>query len=182
MPKEMKWSYRTIGPFSLPQQAHGVYSVLLTVRFFSIVLDGFTTPLMSFIAEKDNQKIEADLGLFFQRERFGELNTQLIFAECKTFNCFEKKDVKRMMLLGKEFPGAVLIFATLNKSLSNNEKKLIAKIADKSRKDRFARRPFNPILILTGRELFSNFYDSELREDYGWHIEFDSSLTAKRLF
>ena len=32
---EVGWSYRTLGPFSLPRRAHGAFTVLLTLRFFS---------------------------------------------------------------------------------------------------------------------------------------------------
>jgi hypothetical protein len=46
-PKEMVWAYRSTGPFSLPQRAYGVYTVLLTLRFFARVLNCPTTPLLS---------------------------------------------------------------------------------------------------------------------------------------
>lgn len=32
---KLKWAYRLIGPFSLPQKSYGIYTVLLTLRFFS---------------------------------------------------------------------------------------------------------------------------------------------------
>jgi hypothetical protein len=121
-PKELKWAYRTFGPFSLPNQAYGVYSVLLTLRFFSQLLDGATTPLMSFIANKDGKKIEADLGILFQESKFGYKKTELIFAECKTYNHFGKKDTDRMILLADQFPGAFIVFATLRRLLTQKEK------------------------------------------------------------
>src|SRR5207253_11437976 len=43
-PARIRWAYRTIGPFSLPHYAYGGYTVLLTHRFFSRLLDGATTP------------------------------------------------------------------------------------------------------------------------------------------
>ena len=155
--KKVKWAYRTLGPFSLPNQADGAYTVLLTLRFFSdlLLLGGATTPLMSFTAQKDGMKpLEADLALFFQVSGIVNSSHELIFAECKTFNDFEKQDVKRMTDLGKAFPNAVLVFATLKKKLSNNEKKIFLPMVNDSRKNWEKGFPFNPVLILTGTELF----------------------------
>ena len=57
-PKDVKWSYRTLGPFRLPKQADGAYTVLLTLRFFSdfSLLGGATTPLMSFKAKRNGTR------------------------------------------------------------------------------------------------------------------------------
>ena len=155
--KEVKWAYRTLGPFSSSNQAHGAYTVLLTLRFFhQFTFPGSAiTPLMSFTGKKDEMEIEADLALFFQESRFLDPKTELIFAECKTFNSFEEKDAKRMINLGKQFPGAVLVFATLKETLSTNEKRIFSSIANYYREDRRNKRPFNPIMILTGIELIS---------------------------
>jgi hypothetical protein len=162
-PREINWAYRAIGPFSLPRRAYGVYSVLLTLRFFSRLLDGATTPMLSFTAKKGSLEIEADLGLFFQRSRLSPTETELIFAECKTFGRFKEKDKNRMLELGKEFPGAVLVFGTLQTTLTKAEKALIRTVANRGRKFFKSERPFNPVLILTGNELLS---DKEPRETW----------------
>ena len=164
--KEITWSHRTLGPFSSPNQAHGAYTVLLTLRFFSklMLLGGATTPLMSFTAEKGKVEMEADLALFFQTSKFGDSKTEVIFAECKTFNDFEKKkDVDKMVDLGDAFPGAILVFATLKESLKQKEKTILRRVVNRSRKYRKNNRPFNPVLILTGKELFlESLWDSHL--------------------
>ena len=165
--KEIKWSYRTLGPFSFPKQAHGAYTVLLTLHFFSFLLDGAITPLMSFTAEKGKVEMEADLALFFQGSKFGDSKTEVIFAECKTFNAFQKKDADRMINLGDAFPGSVLVFATLKKSLSQKEKTILRPVVNRSRKYRKNDRPFNPVLILTGTELFSELDLSQSWEEAG---------------
>ena len=108
-----------------PRQAYGVYSVLLTLHFFAHVLDGATTPIMSFIAKRGNKNIEADLGLFYQNTEFGKEKREIIFAECKTYNRFVKKDIDRLKILASAFPGSIIVFSTLNSSLTINEKKLI---------------------------------------------------------
>lgn len=162
--QKVKWAYRTVGPFSSSNQADGAYTVLLTLRFFWKIIfsDSAMTPLMSFIGKKGNVEIEADLALFFQESKSRHSKTDLIFAECKTFNSFRKKDVDRMKNLGKAFPGAVLVFAKLEESLSHEEKKILSSLANHSRRNRKNGRPFNPILILTGTELISeqHFYQN----------------------
>jgi hypothetical protein len=124
-PARIRWAYRTIGPFSLPRYAYGGYTVLLAHRFFSRLLDGATTPLFSFIATKDGKQVEIDLGLFCQRMHYGNLETELVFAECKTFSEFARTDINKMAEFISAFPGAVMVFATLRKSLTAKEQRLL---------------------------------------------------------
>lgn len=168
--RHVTWSYRTLGPFRLPKQAYGAYSVLLTLRFFSELLDGATTPLMSFTARKgEMNEIEADLALFFQVSKFGDSKTQLIYAECKTFNDFGKKDTHRMKQLGEAFPGAVLVFASLKECLTQNEIDILQHLAMRSRRNWKVGRPFNPVMVLTGNELFLQWIGDSHLKNTRWH-------------
>ncbi|MBI4608566.1 MAG: hypothetical protein HY726_06145 [Candidatus Rokubacteria bacterium] len=155
-PRDIAWSYRALGPFSLPKQGYGVYSVLLTLRFFSHLRRDATTPLLSFTARKDGQEKEVDLGMLLQYKSFGIPQAELILAECKTFNPFTRDDCTRMRTLAESFPGAVLVFATLKKVLTAQEKRLLGGVVNRGRRYWKAERPFNPVVILTGTELFSN--------------------------
>ena len=165
----VKWAYRPLGPFSSTNQAQGAYTVLLTLRFFSdfSLLNGATTPLMSFTAEKDGEKIEIDLALFFRESKFRNSKTEVIFAECKTFNSFQQTDVEKMTSVGEVFPGAVLVFAKLEESLREDEKALLCTLVNRFRKNRLNQRPFNPVLILTGKDLFWESPVSEWWEKRG---------------
>ncbi|MCL5036545.1 MAG: hypothetical protein M1269_05430 [Chloroflexi bacterium] len=155
-PKEIKWSYRALPPFNLPDRADGVYSVLLTLHFFSgLNIDSSSTPIMGFKILKSEKKIEIDFGLFFQDSKFGRSKIELIFGECKSFNRFKKKDIERMLFVSHNFPGSILVFSTLNNSLTEKEKKLIRPLVNQARKNRKKGRPYNQILILTGTELLS---------------------------
>lgn len=153
--KDLEWAYRTAEPLGLPNQAHGAYSVLLTLRFFSLLLRGATTPILSFEAKRGENKIEADIGLFFKELKFGNSKTELIFIECKTYDYFKEKDIKKMQFLAQQFPGSIICFATLNKSLTSDEKKLVQPFANRARKYWRNERPRNPLLILTATELFA---------------------------
>lgn len=156
-PDEIKWSYRTFGPFSLNGAAEGAYSTLLVLRFFSKVLDVSTTPMMSFTTKIDGAEKEIDLGLLLKESRFNrEEEVRVVFAECKTYNQFEKGDVEKLAKLAKLFPGAILVFATLRDSLTKKEKKLFKPLVNKCRRYWKAEQPYNPVLILTKTELFAD--------------------------
>ena len=150
------WTYKTTGPFSVPHYGDGAYSVLLTLEFFNSrdFSTVRTTPVLSFkAAGPGGAALEADAAAFWQDAVFGERKDGILFAECKTYNRFQAKDFMRMRQLAKTFPGAVLVFSTLRKSLGPQEIKGITRIAKRGRKYWKSERPINPVLILTGTEL-----------------------------
>ncbi len=165
-PDELAWCYRSFGPFNLPEYAHGAYSVLLTYYFFSRKLDAATTAIMSFCAESDRGKLEADLGIFFGEDWSGRSSTALLFAECKSYGRFEPHDLERMTCLGAEFPGAILVFSTLRRDLTLNEKRMLKRVANRGRKYSAHDPNHNPVLMLTGVELFGHE-----RPPYCWEDE-----------
>ena len=175
--KDIKWAYRTVGAFDLPNKSAGAYTVLLLLRFFSErqMLGGATTPLMSFNlkkqngADEDEEKIvekEFDLALFFQM--FGRDNIETIFAECKTFGDFTEKDIEKMEILGEKFPKAILTFAKLC-YLKEGEKQSLSELV--SRSD-------NRILVLTGEDLVKQ----SLNEEYNLkgYADFDELCRRTR--
>ncbi len=154
-PGSLPWSYRLLGPFRSPGAAHGSYTVLLTLRFFSHFLHSgaSTTPLLSFVAKKENalKEIEADLGLFMRYNYLRE-ETRLIFGECKTTNNFTNEDVDKIAFIMSEFPEAACFFATLKTSLDDSEKRLIGTMIRKIMKARKTSQVI-PVMILTRKEL-----------------------------
>ena len=153
--KSTRWIYRTVGPFSLPKRAYGIYSNLLTLRFFSQLLMGATTPLIGFLVKKEPKDIEIDLGLFFKDSEFRHDETRLVFAECKTHCDFNREDVDKMKILAEKFPGAVLVFSTLKEKLASQETKLLRPFVKRCRKYLKGDSPRNLTLILTSTELYA---------------------------
>lgn len=154
-PSAIKWSYKIIGPFSAPGKAAGAYCVLLTAKFFNRdgIMGNATTTVLSFEAEKNNVNIEVDLGLFYREGSYFDRSTELIFCECKTYRRFTKKDIKKMKVLAIEFPGSMLIFATLNDELTTGEKNILKPFVNACNKYYERDRPKNPVMILTINEL-----------------------------
>ncbi len=169
-----KWQYKTVGPFAIGWKVDWAYCVLLTAKCLK---DDFlwlsVTPALSFNAKKWADELEADLGWFWSQSLYGDFDSGLFFTECKSYNNFKLDDFKRMRKIAKEFPRAVLIFSTFNKSLTKTEIRGIKKIANKWRDNWKNELPNNPVLILTWNELFS-----ENRIPYCWW-EIDETL--KRL-
>ncbi len=154
-PKDLRWAYKSTGPFSQNNRGSGAYCVLLVLRFFAELLRGATCPMVSFNASKEGNSIEADLGLFFRGASYDAAPCELVFAECKSYNSFTKCDRERMRRLADEFPGATLVFAALKDRLTAREKRLLRPLVNRGRRYWQEERPFNPVLILTGTELFA---------------------------
>ena len=156
---EGDWHLRTTGPFSIENYAQGGYSVALSLRFLgNLSLFDEMTWIPSFLINSKSKKVmEADFGIFLSEGRSEEIKPPIvIFGECKSFNEFTDRDVNRMKDMANNFPGSVIAFCTLRESLTDREKAIIAKLARRGRNHFKADRWKNPVLILTGIELFSD--------------------------
>jgi hypothetical protein len=111
--------------------------------------------VFSFRVEKDGKPLEADFMIFYRGAVSWERETETIFGECKTFNKFTNDDVGRMRTIAQNFPGAVLVFATLSREFSAADRALLTPFVKRCRKYGGLDRPKNPVLLLTGIELFS---------------------------
>jgi hypothetical protein len=153
------WHLKTSGPFSIGSYGDGSYCVLLGLDFFQRDHSLRMTPVMSFNAKHatSGKKLEADFGLMWQDTAFGETQDGVLFAECKSYNTFEKKDFDRMEAIAAQFPGAILAFCTLRKTLEPREIRQLKRLTKKGMKYWKTERPINPVLILTGHELFDRF-------------------------
>lgn len=154
-PDEMKWAYRAKGPFDLPNKAQGAYCVMLVARFLSELMRFPTTPVFGIVAKKDGDEIEVDYGAITEYRTLMERRRAVLFAECKTFNRFLRNDVLRMEVVRKHFNDAVLVFATLNDSLSEEEQRALVSLVKRCRPKKRLRREGHTVVILTGNELFA---------------------------
>lgn len=154
-PRDIQWTYRAHGPFT-SSIAQGAFTVLLTLKLLCGDFDQGVTPLFSYVAEKDGKRMEADLTCLYKPSTWRETGTYVVHAECKSFNRFEHVDTERMKELAAAFPGAALIFATLNSKLHEQEVKLIKKLVISERKKKICGKPSSSVILLTGTELFSH--------------------------
>lgn len=167
---ENDWHLRTIGPFSVENYAQGGYCVALSLEFFGgHGLSNEMTWIPSFtLKTKKESPLEADFGIFLSEGRIDEIKSPLvIFGECKSFSEFTTKDVNRMGRLADQFPGAIITFCTLRKTLTVRERKIIATLARRGRKHLKAEQWINPVLVLTGIELFDMLEPPSCWKDKG---------------
>ena len=155
---DIEWTYRPIEPFNIENFAQGSYAVLLAYRFFCEDSGVGVTPLFSYEAKKGKLKLEADISMLYQPNTWGSSERNeisVVHVECKSYNLFEARDINRMRALGKEFPGATLVFATLKSKLKPTEKQMLRDFANAQRRKRQERKPYCHVMVLTGLELFS---------------------------
>ncbi len=177
-PRQLKWVYRGTGPLISLGTASGAFSVLLTLHFFASLMDSQLTPAFGVEIARDDEKHEIDFGCFLQMFRFRSCRTEVVLAECKSYNPFEAEDAERLSALGAHYPGSVLVFSTLRRKLTIKEKRLLKRVTNRGRKYWKAERPFNPVLILTGNELFAaGSFPGCWRELGGEHERFANRMT-----
>lgn len=159
-PKKISWVYRGIGPFAKTNKASGVMSVFATLRLFlrHVYDEKNISSLYGFELTKHGSAAEhpkeVDLCFLAVDKRDAFRAPDLIFCECKTYINFKEVDIQRMQQLGDAFPGAVLVFSTLNDTLVSTEINLLRPLVQHFQIGG-GRRPRNSILILTGQELLN---------------------------
>ena len=130
-----------------------------------------TTPVFSFRATQKDKELEADFMMFYRGAAYWERETETVYGECKSFTGFTDKDVRRMRRIAEDNPGAILVFATLAQQFSVRDKQLLAPFVRTCRKYGKLDRPKNPVLLLTGTELFSVFGPPQCWRDAGGHMK-----------
>ena len=83
--------------------------------------------------------------------------------------------------MAEVFPRAVLCFATFRESLTSKEKQVLTTIVRRGRTSLRTGRVRNPVLILTGKELFAQFHwNRDLYEVYGDRAEYARMAYLRR--
>ncbi|MEH2505868.1 hypothetical protein V1290_004679 [Bradyrhizobium sp. AZCC 1578] len=159
----LRWLYRAIGPFAVPGFAGGGYCVALTLRFFghALEIDCSLTWTTGLDLKINGKSSEIDFAFWYLRRRhFGEYGEPaLMIGEAKSFaeNAVTKADIDRIVELAEKLPGAFLVFAVLKEHLTTRETTLLRKLASWGRRRQFEGRPRNPLIVLTGKELFTTY-------------------------
>ena len=154
-PDRKHWAYRPTGAFSVADHAQGAYTVAFALRFLTggmvrgrstwctaIELD--TTTEIDFAVLLEDHRYENDGGI------------DLLLGEAKSKGRFEPRDIARAERLRERYPDAVLVFATLGGSLTDEEKRGIGKLAQPSVENEKDIRWEPSMVVLTATELFSN--------------------------
>jgi len=173
-PQRDQWAYKVTGPFTTGGFAGGAYCVGLALKFLTDKVAPDSNWVPSFTMRNGaGQGFEADFGILANPSRFSHTaSPHLFIGECKSFNRFEERDFARAEQAAALFSGAILCFCTLNETLSKDEIKGLTKLVNQARKKMAAGKPMNPVLILTARELFSEFMLTDGYSLYGDKAEY----------
>jgi hypothetical protein len=155
-PDLAKWQYRAVGPFSVENYAQGSYCTVLALHTLAKISPyGLTWSPSLNLTPTRGDSIECDFAAVCARRAYEPRHITLVLGECKTFDRFEAKDVRRARTLAKAFPGAAIAFCTMRKALEPAEIKQIARLASSGREPLRGGERHNPVIILTETELTS---------------------------
>lgn len=170
-PPRHNWYYRAIGPFATENYAQGSYAVALAYRALTFGTRAEATFVPSFVLRSPTERLEADFALWWRESWPVEKEPLLVFGECKSFGCrFTSTDLNRMKRLARLFPGSVLAFCTLRDELDKDERQAIGRLAVAGRETFKPGKSRNPVIVLTGRELFGDAIPTcwdDVGEDFG---------------
>lgn len=156
--KQIVWSYKPTGPFTVPDLAQGGYTVALTLNFFAKVRDMNITPRYSF--KNNDGSYEADFGLLAAQSWHEGSGIAYLVGECKSFGTkriraqFKNSEITKLVKLGKKERNSVIVFATLRRSLKQSDKNRLKRLVYRLREARLRKDESPDVLILTGNELF----------------------------
>ena len=175
------FTYRVVGPFSLPDYGRGSYSALLTLR----VLERFnsSTNEMTFSTAMnlsfDGLQREVDFVAWRGDDRVGRDNRrppQLIIGEAKSLGQGELitvRDLAKLKSVAMKLPDAALVISVLREDFTPAEKQLLEKFVNWGRRVNVHGEPTNPVLLFTAHELTTDDLLSETWKDLdGAHAQF----------
>ena len=159
---DFEWFYRVIGPFAAPDYVRGGYAVALTLRCIAERHEAELT--WSTGLELNELGCEVDFAGWYQRGSLmsnREREEPVFFVgEAKSFgrSAIAKKSIDNLRLLAERFPNAFMIVSSLKTiaDYSVQELDLLRELARWGRSVRIRGKPRNPLVVLTGRELFSD--------------------------
>ncbi|WP_120501225.1 hypothetical protein [Roseovarius sp. EL26] len=160
--KNRNFGYRLIGPFATPDYARGSYATLLTYNLLNDLRSGCHS--MSFAPGVDLDfkdgapPCEVDFIAWRSRVHFGEtLEPDLLIGETKSFgrgDLIQDDDIARLKRVAGQFPGSIIICSVLRDQFTDNEIERLKKLAQWARRPNQSCEPTNPLILLTGNELF----------------------------
>ena len=172
------WRYRVIGPFSTPGFAHGSYGALLALKALRGVGHGSERMTYSPALElrlDDGAPCEVDYAAWVSHPSEDRVDhPSLVFGEAKSFgegDLIGPRDLTQLRRVATRFPGAVIVISVMREEFTPGEVRILLPFV------RWARRldahwmPTNPVVLLTGVELFHEFDIESTWKDRGGRYE-----------
>ena len=188
-PNNRNWSYRVIGPFSAPDYARGSYGALLALNVLDQIDSSDSEMTFSTALElrvDDGHPCEADYVAWIPRNSLGEiLHPELVIGEAKSLgdgDLIKPHDLTQLRRIAKKLPGATIVISVMRDEFTEGEKRILLPFVKWTRRLDKNRVPTNPVILLTGVELFHDF---RLRLTWknkgGRHAKFADSKYTRNL-
>ena len=185
------WFYRVVGPFSVPDYGRGSYSALLTLHALQSSLNSrdemtFSTSLN---LKFDGVDAEVDFAAWRREGSFDTHNPpDLVVGETKSLGdgvLIKQKDLNQLKTIGRKLPGAIIVISVLRPKFLRSEKKLLEPFVLWGRRTDDHGQPTNPVILLTGNELFAEHQISatweKLGEPYNKFSSYENTKNIRNL-
>jgi len=184
------WTYRVVGPFSVPHYGRGSYSALLALRVLSQYRSAMDN--MAFATAMDLQfdgtQCEVDFVAWHAEERMADTRRppQLVIGEAKSSGKGElitAGELAKLKTVASKLPEAVIVIAVLRNDFTKAEKDLLKRFVSWGRRVNIYGEPTNPVLLLTSHELMMDHYiSSTWKELGGEHAKFGDYDHTRTMF
>jgi hypothetical protein len=158
--RDVDWFYRIVGPFAAPDHARGGYAVALTLRCIATPHD----TEMTWTTGLNLQPLNCELDFAAWHRPTRMLNDErdeplLVIGEAKSFgkNAINEDAISGLRKVADHFPGAIMIVSSLREisEYTADELRRLRDLALWGRREIYHGQPRNPLVILTGTELFA---------------------------
>ena len=174
------WTYRVVGPFSVPDYGRGSYGAILALRVLSMYRSAMDrlTYATAMELDIDGESLEVDFVAWHAEERMQETHRppQLVIGEAKSFGKGElitADEIAKLKAVATKLPEAVIAVAVLRDDFTKAEKMLLKRFVAWGRRANIYGEPTNPVLLLTSHELTMDHYiSSTWKELGGEHAKF----------
>jgi hypothetical protein len=154
------WTYRVVGPFSVPDYGRGSYSALLALRVLERYRLGTSHLTFAIGMNLSFNGIQREVDFIAWRGEDRMLDAhrppQLIIGESKSLGQGElitATDLGKLKTIAAKLPEAVVVIAVLRDHFTPAEQKLLRKFVAWGRRVSVYGEPTNPVLLLTSHEL-----------------------------
>ena len=160
-PNNGNWRYRAIGPFSSPGFARGSYGALLALkalRGLSHASERMTYSTALELHLGDGAPCEVDFTAWISHrspDRVG--HPSLVFGEAKSFgesDLIRLRDLTQLRRVATRFPGAIIAISVMRDEFTEGEIRNLLPFVKWARRLNAHWLPTNPVVLLTGVELF----------------------------
>ena len=188
-PNNGNWGYRVVGPFAAPNFARGSYGALLALKTLKGLSHGSERMTFSTALElhlDDGAPCEVDYAAWISHrsaDRVG--HPSLVFGEAKSFgegDLIRPRDLTQLRRVAARFPVSVIVLSVMRDEFTQGEIRNLLPFVRWARRLNAHWQPTNPVVLLTGVELFHEFsIESTWRERGGPYERFADYDTTRSL-